>query len=269
MQRFTDWVQCELLREVIAIHVISTILERSLILDDDSLRRVEKHLNDSFPRPSAANCVQRQIKFALFLAQRERVSQVLEDWGHMMWSSSKGMNVEQKWATSFSVLVMLILVVDKMIEAADLFCRGEVQHHGADALAERRSFEELVRLTQRELFERCKEIFHSSFKTRKGGKEACNPIRDGLSAFRGRPVPEGISRLVWDLKNAHRVYGKYRLSSRPERRRGRGCRDRNYKADADGLGQDQRSGRNGRRGRASKARSMATRGGWRRCSWGT
>jgi len=63
-------------------------------------------------------------------------------------------------------------------------------------------------LTQTQLFERCKEIFHSSFKTRKGGKEACNPIRDGIAAFRGKTVNEGISRLVWDLDEVIRDYGK-------------------------------------------------------------
>ena len=50
----------------------------------------------------------------------------------MMWSSGKNMDVEQKWATSFSVLVMLTLVVDKMIESAELFCRDRVHHHHAD-----------------------------------------------------------------------------------------------------------------------------------------
>jgi hypothetical protein len=126
----------------------------------------------------------------------------------MMWSSNKSMGMEQKWATSFSVLVMLILVVDKMIESADLYCQSRVHMHNHEAVAEQRAFEDLVRLTQRELFERCKEIFHSSFKTRKGGKEACNPIRDGLGAFRGRDVPQGISRLVWDVKAAHREFRK-------------------------------------------------------------
>lgn len=201
-------MQCEILREAIAIHVTSTILERSLNLDDDSKRRVEEHLDEVYPPRSAPNCAQRQIKFALFLAQRQRVFEVLREWGAMMWSSGKTVEVEQKWAQSFSVLLMLILVVDKMIESAYLFCEGRIQHHGHDATVERRAFAELVRLTETQMFERCKEIFHSSFKTRKGGKEACNPIRDGLGAFRGRWVPEGISRLVWDLQSARNEFSK-------------------------------------------------------------
>ena len=125
-----------------------------------------------------------------------------------MWRSNKSIEIEHTWATSFSVLVMLILAVDKTLGAAYYFCEGRIKHHNYEAMAERREFRELVRLTQTELFERCKEIFHSSFKTRKGGKEACNPIRDGIKAFRRRSVKEGISRLVWDLQAVTRDFGK-------------------------------------------------------------
>jgi hypothetical protein len=144
----------------------------------------------------------------LFLVQRQRIFDVLKEWGSLMWSSNKNVDSEQKWATSFSVLMMLILLVDKTLEAAFFLCESRIQHHDQEAAAERRLLRELVRLTQTELFERCKEIFHTSFKTRKGGKEACNPIRDGILAFRGRSVKEGISRLVWDLQNATREFGK-------------------------------------------------------------
>lgn len=202
-----DSPKCELLREVIEIHVTSTILERSLILDDDSILQVERHLGEQYPRQSAASCAQRQIKFALFLAQRPRIIDVLREWGALMWSS-KSVDSEQKWATSFSVLAMLILVVDKTLGAAYFFCEGRIQHHGYAAVAERREFGELVRLTETEVFARCKEIFHSSFKTRKGGKEACNPIRDGTAAWRGRKVGEGTSRLVWDLQDMVRDFGE-------------------------------------------------------------
>jgi hypothetical protein len=63
-------------------------------------------------------------------------------------------------------------------------------------------------LIEKELFDRCKEIFHTSFKTRKAGKEAYNPIRDGTGAFRGKAVNEGISRFVWDLEGVVRDFGK-------------------------------------------------------------
>lgn len=184
------------------------MLERSLMLDASSQRAVEDHLQDKYPARSAPNCAQRQIKFALFLAQRERVRNVLQDWGTMMWSSSKNIDMEEKWATSFSVLAMLILLIDKTIGTSYLFCEGRIKNHGYEAESERRQFDELVRLTQTELFERCKEIFHSSFKTRKAGREACNPIRDGVGAFRDRPVPANITRLVRQLQSAHREFGK-------------------------------------------------------------
>jgi hypothetical protein len=188
--------------------VISTILERNLNLDDESQRKVEEHMNEEYPAPSAPNCAQRQIKLALFMAQRERVVGVLKDWGAMMWSSNKNVDTAQKWAASFSVLVMLILIVDKMVESSYLLYDLRIKDQKRDASAERRRFEELVRLTQTHVFDQAKEIFHSSFKTRKGGKEACNPIRDGMEAFRGRQVPEDISRLVAELQRAHSDFRK-------------------------------------------------------------
>ena len=97
---------------------------------------------------------------------------------------------------------------DKSLESAYYFCENRIRNYGDDPLMEREKFYELVRLTQTELFERCKEIFHSSFKTRKGGKEACNPLRDGIAAFRGKTVNEGISQLVWDLAAIIREFGK-------------------------------------------------------------
>lgn len=172
------------------------------------MRQVQGYLGEEYPRQSAASCAQRQIKFALFLVQRQRIFDVLKEWGSLMWSSNKNVDSEQKWATSFSVLMMLILLVDKTLEAAFFCCENRIKYHDQEAAAERRLLRELVRLTQTELFERCKEIFHTSFKTRKGGKEACNPIRDGILAFRGRSVNEGISRLVRDLQSATREFGK-------------------------------------------------------------
>lgn len=95
-----------------------------------------------------------------------------------------------------------------MLKSAYLFCETEIRQRGASARSERAKFRDLVRLTEKELFDRCKEIFHTSFKTRKGGKEACNPIRDGIGGFRGKAVNEGISRFVWDLEAVLRDFGK-------------------------------------------------------------
>lgn len=100
-------------------------------------------------------------------------------------------------------------------------CEGRSRRDSAESRKERSEFQQLVRLMEKELFERCKEIFHSSFKTRKGGKEACNPIRDGIRAFRGKAVNEGISRFVWDLEAIVREFGEYQLSATGRCRRSR------------------------------------------------
>jgi hypothetical protein len=126
----------------------------------------------------------------------------------MMWTNNKSTTSHKKWATSFSVFLSLILVIDKTLGQGYFFCEGRITHHGYEARSERREFQELVRLTQAELFERCKEIFHSSFKTRKNGKEACNPIRDGMLAFKDRNVDKPIERFVDELREITLEFGK-------------------------------------------------------------
>ncbi len=118
-----------------------------------------------------------------------------------MWATNNNPNKDQEWAVAFGVFVILILVMDKTLSAAYFFCEGRIQNYGHEAGSERQKFDELVRLTERELFDRCKEIFHWKFKTRKGGKEACNPIRDGVEAFhKSRSLDGAVERLVHDLQ---------------------------------------------------------------------
>jgi hypothetical protein len=100
-----------MLRQALEIHVTSTILQRSLILDEDSLHQIEDYLQQKYPRRSAARLAQRQIKVAFYEIQRSRISKVLEDWGKEMWTSNKHTPPEKKWAISFSVLVTLTLVM--------------------------------------------------------------------------------------------------------------------------------------------------------------
>jgi hypothetical protein len=99
-----------MLRQALEVHVTSTILERSLILDESSLNQVENYLQQKYHRRSAARLAQRQIKLAFYEIQRNRISKVLEEWGKEMWTSNKHTPPEKKWATSFSVLVTLTLV---------------------------------------------------------------------------------------------------------------------------------------------------------------
>jgi hypothetical protein len=162
---------------------------------------VENHLKQKFPPDSAARCAQRQMKLAFFEVQRKLIVQVLENWGNIMWTSSKSTHSDTKWAISFSVFLALTLVIDKTLGQAYYFCESKIANDGLERERERAKFNDLVRLTETELFERCKEIFHSSFKTRKNGKEACNPIRDGLNAFRDQEVGEATASFVKELRD--------------------------------------------------------------------
>lgn len=196
--------ECDMLRRSIEMHVTAVILERSLTLDDESHSQVEQELHQEFPEGSAPRCAQRQIKLAFFMLQEKRINRVLKDWGNMMWSTSNNTSKDNEWAIAFSVFLMMILVTDKILGAAWYFCEANIAHGRSEATSERRQFQKLVELTEKELFERCKEIFHWKFKTRKGGKEACNPIRDGIEAFHSKsksaPVDDNVKNLVWDLQ---------------------------------------------------------------------
>ncbi|CAL3968031.1 unnamed protein product [Diplocarpon coronariae] len=202
--------ESSILRRALEMHVTSVILERSLFLDQESLHKVQVHLQQEFPQRSAPRCAQRQIKLAFFLLQQRRIRLVLKDWGSLMWSTNPGTAKDKEWATAFGVFLTLILVMDKTLGAAYYFCEGRIQHYGHPASTEREAFQDLVRLTQKELFDRCKEIFHWKFKSRKGGKEACNPIRDGIDAFQGKSktVDRDVFRFVGELRNVVEDFGE-------------------------------------------------------------
>jgi hypothetical protein len=201
-----------MLRRGIEMHVTAVILERSLTLDEESLSQVQQELQEEFPEGSAPRCAQRQIKLAFFMLQEKRINKVLKDWGNMMWSTSNTTSKDNEWATAFSVFLMMILVTDKILGAAWYFCEANIAHGRNEAASERRQFQKLVELTEKELFQRCKEIFHWKFKTRKGGKEACNPIRDGIEAFHSKsksaPVEDNVKYLVLDLQAIVGDFGK-------------------------------------------------------------
>ena len=103
--------------------------------------------------------------------------------------------------------MVLILVMDKMIGAAYLKCESRIKLNERDPRTEREGFEELVRLTETELFEKCKEIFHIRYKTRKGWNERFNPIRDGSDAWKVDPIDEKTARLVADLRRIMYEFG--------------------------------------------------------------
>lgn len=193
-----------MLRRAIEMHVTAVILERSLTLDDESHNQVQQQLQEEFPEASAPRCAQRQIKLAFFMLQEKRINKVLKDWGNMMWSTSNNTSKDNEWAVAFTVFLTMILVTDKILGAAYYFCEANIAHGRNEANSERKQFLKLVELTEKELFQRCKEIFHWKFKTRKGGKEACNPIRDGIEAFQSKsksaPVDDNVKCLVSNLQ---------------------------------------------------------------------
>jgi hypothetical protein len=172
-----------LLREAIEIHITLTILERSLILDSESISTVEAHLNQKFPKRSAARLAQRQIKLAFYMVQEERIFNVLKVWGAQLGDLKTG---NGSWAASFCVFLIMTLVMDKTIGAAYDMCEGRIKLSGRDPKKEREKFSELLCLLETQVFQRCKELFHCRYKTRKGEVESCNPIRDGVSAWRSK-----------------------------------------------------------------------------------
>jgi len=194
--------ESDILRRALETHITSVILERSLILSPTSLHTISQHLSHTYPPRTAPRLAQRQIKLAFFFLQRSRIYDILADWSKIMWSTSTSSS-SNNWATSFSVFLMLILVMDKTLGAAYWFCEGRIKNHGREAAEERKMFQELVRLMQTELFQRCKEIFHWKFKTRKGGKEAFNPIRDGVneSEIMAKKMHWGTVQLVQDIRS--------------------------------------------------------------------
>ncbi|KAJ8070699.1 hypothetical protein OCU04_001070 [Sclerotinia nivalis] len=204
-----------LLRQALEIHIACAILERSLILDEQSTCLVMGRLGEYFPADSSPRCASRQIKVAFFLSQQERIKEVLKEWGQMMWTSNRATANECKWATAFSVLLVLILVMDKTLGLSYCNAESRIKHGGKEAETERHEFQERVRLTQTNLFERCKEILHSKFKTRKGGKESFNPIRDGERAWRGKVINERIAGFVHDMKSVVRDNETQVRSCRP------------------------------------------------------
>jgi hypothetical protein len=192
------------------MHVIFTILERSLILDAKSLQLVENELQEHFEPASAPRCAQRQIKLAFFNLQCLRAGTFLKVLGQLLWTTSPSKQKSESWVISFCLLLLLTLAIDKNIISAHYLCESRIMHDGQDPKMERAAFEKLITLTERELFERSKEIFHWKFRTRKGGKEACNPIRDGAAAFGRFAVPEArTAELVLDLQELVQDFGTY------------------------------------------------------------
>lgn len=194
-----------LLYQALEIHVAATILERAFQLTPRSLQEVNQHLGYGFLPKVSPRLACRQIKLAFFVAQRARITSCLKHWGTLMWSSSRATVPEEKWATSISVFLVLCLVMDKTLGSAYNLCELNIYRHGKEERKEREEFVKLVKSTERAWFERCQEILHSSFKTRKAGKESFNPIRDGEAKVGDRR----IARFVEEMQGLVKEFGKF------------------------------------------------------------
>jgi len=203
-----------LLPAELALHVIRPILARSLILAPESLAKVEAYLGEKYPPRTASRCAQRQIKLAFLMVQRQRTVRVLESWGKMMRKTSDS---NTKWAPAFCVFIVLILIMDKTIASAYLMCRNNIENRGHNQRTETGMVQELVGLMETQLFERCKEIFHSRYTTRKGANDRCNPFRDGIAAWRNQPVDTKTARLVDELQRLKRDF-RDEIQPQPHRR---------------------------------------------------
>ena len=205
------------------MHVTSSIIERKLIIEEESRQLVQQKL---LAHCIVSHCIvrgspkiaSRQIKMAFFNMQRKRIATMLEEWGKLMWTTTS--TTQETWVNSLLVFLLLSLTSDKILGLAYYFCECRIHNHHFDHKTERSRFRQLVVLTQRELFERCKEIFHSKFKTRRCGKGACNPIRDGIAGLRGignlgtAAPEERIVSLVESLQQFVKEFGTYFLNDR-------------------------------------------------------
>jgi hypothetical protein len=190
------------------MHVTATILERALLLDEKSQKVVEELLGERFLEGSVPRVAQRQIKFAIFMTQTARIRDVLHGWGKLMSKSASSTHPSQDWPIVICVFLMVVLVMDKTIGDAWYFCEANIEHGRRDAMEERKQFGKLVALTQTELFERCKEIFHWRYRTRKFEKSSFNPVRDGLEAWQGQVPDAEVKELTWNLQSIVRDFGK-------------------------------------------------------------
>lgn len=160
------------------------------------MKTTQARLKEEYPKYSAARLAQRQLKLAFFTVHRLRVVKVLRGWGKLLSDPAVG---NEGWASCFCVLLVMILFMDKTILVAQDFCENNIKHYGEDPDMERRQFAELVRLLEKEVFERYKELFHVRYKTRKGGNGSCNPIRDDIVTRLSKTKGQA------DTKNNHEV----------------------------------------------------------------
>jgi hypothetical protein len=146
---------------------------------------------------------------AFYYLQQRKIELILQQMGDLLWNPSTT-SLDRNRVRAFCIFTVLMLVLEKTILTSKYFCEGRITHSGYDPGSERAKFEEFLRLTEREFLERCKENFHRKFKTRKGGKESRNPIRDTTSAWHKSTLDERTTKFVEDLQRLTNAFGKPR-----------------------------------------------------------
>jgi hypothetical protein len=146
---FDIFLQCELLREAIEMHITSTIFEPQLVIDEGSMKNIEGYFQEIFAERSTAKVAQRQIKSILFEIQQLRVLKILKEWGSLISSSiSRG----HSWEASFCVFLIFALGLDKTFGMSYNFCEVRIAHNVCEPDEEKREFFELIKLMEVHLF---------------------------------------------------------------------------------------------------------------------
>ncbi|KAH7312000.1 hypothetical protein BKA65DRAFT_517951 [Rhexocercosporidium sp. MPI-PUGE-AT-0058] len=181
----TQLRQLQMLQKAIEIHVSLVIIERSLVLSTESLQSVQENSDQKYDSaiPLLAS---RQIKLVVFNGMRSRLTSLLEDWE----ITKHALSLEENWAAEFCVLLIMLLVADKVAKCAYLFYEEMIKNYGHEAASERATFDELAETPSKYVFAYLPQRCHGQYQTIKGGNESFNPIRDGLSAWRGRKEPD-------------------------------------------------------------------------------
>lgn len=179
--------ECLMLREVLETHVICSLIDRSFLLDQESYDNARKQLKHEFPRHAAPNLVQRQLKYIFFQGQQKRIISVLKSWGKSIRQIDKPSST--LWTADFCVLSMLCLIMDVTISSAYELHVYRMETHRETNDRELRN---LAGTIEEELFQKAKEIFHLRHRTRRGGRESYNPLRDGID-----PHGSGSGGLDW------------------------------------------------------------------------
>lgn len=189
------------------MHISFSILESQFSIHESSVPDVESLLGQELPARTPPVVLQKQLKLVLYVSQEKRIIEVLRGFGSQMWSSSLPKNRGDQWISLFCLMSLLAMAADKIIVAARTQRDARIIFQESYVLQkeEEVSVRNLEQLIRREFFDRCTEIFHWKFKTRKGGKEACNPIRDGFETLQGKGVDSqlesGAMEFVKELQN--------------------------------------------------------------------